>query len=215
MFTDTMVRAILDGRKRQTRRLVGIDTLMESKTPGYDLTWRGRAPVRSIAQQRRLGARSWQDFEHAEFCRLCPYGIPGDRIWVRETWRYYDWTEDGCPYVLYRADDKLLLHGGQLPESVGDAWAELSRAENTRIDGKAADRKWRPSMFMPRWASRITLEVTEVRAQRLASITEHEAELEGVASWAEFVLLWDSINAKKAPFESNPWVWAISFEVVS
>jgi hypothetical protein len=203
LFNGAMVYEILAGRKRQTRRLM-------RPQPKHGV---GR-----YTDDGRPGECDWvlldKDGDPCDV-PIIPWGRPGDRIWVRETWRYYDWTEEGCPYVLYRADDKLLLHGGQLPESVGHTWAELSRAENTRIDGKAADRKWRPSMFMPRWASRITLEVTEVRAQRLASITEQEAELEGVDSRLEFELLWDAINAKKVPFASNPWVWAISFEVVS
>ncbi len=94
IFSGPMVRAILDGRKTRTRRLVGLTQLQPSETPGYDWTFRGRAPVRSIAQQQRRKGSGWQDLTTAELLALCPYGRPGDRLWVRETFCLRDPATD-------------------------------------------------------------------------------------------------------------------------
>ena len=138
----------------------------------------------------------------------CPYGYIGDKLWVRETW-----TPDGV--------DK-------------DAAKLLKRAPvHYRADGEAPEFlnvKWRSPRFMPRWASRITLEITDVRVQRLQAISEEDALAEGVVCndgspfiqgipttliqqpREEFMHLWDSINAKRGyGWDSNPWVWAIMF----
>jgi hypothetical protein len=203
LFSAPMVRAILAGRKTQTRRLI--------RNPG-------RLDGLMLAGEEA----NWS-----------PYGGPGDRLWVKENWRYADWTDDGMPYIEYAADNARRLVE-DVPEDWADrveaVWARLSEPENYGIDGKAADRKWRPSIFMPRWASRITLEVTEVRVQRLQEISEKDAEAEGadltraeeegVLGYAEvgpremFAALWDDINGKRAPWSSNPWVWAITFRRV-
>ena len=143
-------------------------------------------------------------------CR-CPYGKPGDRLWVRETWVPVS-TFDPSPETgaLYRADPMY------------DGTTEF-------------DWKWRPSIHMPRWASRITLEVTEVRVERLQDISEEDAKAEGVNGGClkcgqenpcgcgvpspchldSFVYVWNEINAKRGyPWESNPWVWVVGFQAV-
>jgi len=209
LFSAPMVCAILDGRKTQTRRLV-------------------RNPARLDGLMLAGEEPEWS-----------PYGRLGDRLWVRETWRYADWTDDGMPYIEYAADNARRLVE-DVPEDWADrveaVWARLSEPENYGIDGKAADRKWRPSIFLPRWASRLTLEVTEVRVQQLQEISEEDAIAEGVTTRCEersndyhgdqtdhlthatgachveaFAHLWDDINGKRAPWSSNPWVWAITF----
>lgn len=134
----------------------------------------------------------------------CPYGAPGDRLWVRETWAKAGEVGDD---IEYRADN---------PDPLGA--------------------RWRPSIHMPRWASRLLLEVTAVRVERLQDISEDDACAEGVqeldgtldelALYARakkmgecatdsrvwFAELWDSINGTRAPWASNPFVWVVSFK---
>lgn len=176
IFSGAMVRAILDERKTQTRRVVrGHPHTMEPLNIG------------------------------------CPYGVPGDRLWVRETWGQ---TEQGDEWGYYRgkADARLPV---------------LFRADDPT--GGDDDEYWRPSIHMPRWASRITLEVIGVRVERVQDISEDDARAEGVTPTAPlgktghavgaeyaaaFAALWDSINGKRAPWASNPWVWAVEFQRV-
>ena len=136
----------------------------------------------------------------------CPYGVPGDRLWVRETWT----TESP------RWD-------GEKPEAFMDSVLTHNDALLYKATDKDADRIWRPSIFMPRWASRITLEITDVRVERLQDISEADAEAEGatpqvvlpgdaVSYVAGFYWLWDSINAKRGyGWDRNPLVWVITF----
>jgi hypothetical protein len=107
-----------------------------------------------------------------------------------------------------------------------DTWADLSRPENIAIDGKAADRRWRPNIHIPRWASRLTLENTEVRVERVQDITLDDMLAEGIAALPEWEgnqvstescwrSLWDSINGPRGyGWDANPWVWVVSFRVV-
>jgi hypothetical protein len=131
--------------------------------------------------------------------RICPYGQPEDRLWVRERWAYHPDFPDLARRAIYRAD----------PECEHDA-----------------DR-WRPSIHMPRWASRISLEITGVRVERLQSISERDSRAEGVTiephhsrgyCAGEFLPpemrayrdLWETINGPGS-WEANPWVWVIEF----
>jgi len=217
IFSGPMVRAIIEGRKTQTRRIV-----------------RGH-PNRVLWNPVVMnGYAGWTD-EHGRPVRW-PYGKPGDRLWVRETWKYADWTEDGIPWIRYRADDAVLTRHPD--RDISDVWAELSELSNYKIDSRAADRRWRPSIHMPRWASRITLDVTGVRVERLQEISEDDAIAEGVghgfqmnAGWPDylhiepdghcsltqdtaemsFATLWESLNGPDS-WEANPWVWVIEFK---
>lgn len=174
MFKGEMVRAILAGRKTQTRRII------KPQPTG--------APV---------------SLEHW----ACPYGAPGDRLWVREAWMADPLGSRGRGQV---ANYPVLYRVG-----FGDLWPEMAALVTPR---------WKSPIFMPRWASRITLEITDVRVQRLQDITTEDATAEGVFSttmsngiqWssasAAFQSLWDSINRKTHPWASNPWVWALTFK---
>ena len=123
----------------------------------------------------------------------CPHGAPGDRLWVRETWAH-ERDGTGCPDdtgVLYRATDP--------------GW-----------DDEGTGLRWRPSIFMPRIASRILLEITDVRVQRLQEISDEDARAEGYdrshafpREW--FALLWERINGTGS-WHANPWAWAITFQ---
>ena len=218
LFSAPMVRAILADRKTQTRRV------MRTNHVGYRsfLRWDGRPHTRAMmACSNGDPGRP----ESSVFCEDNRIGVPGDRLWVRETWRYHDWTEDGLPWIAYRADDSAALCEdvtADWADRVCDVWATLSDPDNYQIDGAARDRKWRSPLFLPRWASRLTLRVTSVRVERLQAITEEDAIAEGVAvdpaalaSGAThrqaFADLWDSLNGKRAPWASDPWVWRIEF----
>jgi hypothetical protein len=125
----------------------------------------------------------------------CPYGLPGDRLWVRETWGPRITNGEPDPrqqYVKYRADD---VDDSPCDENDWHEWED----------------RWRPSIHMPRWASRITLEVTGVRIERLQDISEADARAEGVVDTLAFEELWDSINGSGA-WDANPWCWCISFK---
>lgn len=190
LFSGEMVRAILDGRKTQTRRVIKPNHAGRVKEPGSRRNWHLADPNAVLA---------------------CPYGQPGDLLWVRETWSQD--SRGGClpngeDAVYYRADfpsDKI--------------WAG----------------SWKPSIHMPRWASRITLRVTDVRVERVQDISEADAQAEGaefselpcfsripnqrrgfrqIAGYrAGFLTLWDSINAGRGyGWDTNPWVWALTFE---
>jgi hypothetical protein len=231
-----MVRAILAGTKTQTRRMVkpvkfcpiwgsavGHEggAWLYGSPAALGLRDRGdhwSIPIRGDVLQRMCTEEAYGWGAGAG----CPYGVAGDRLWVRESWQYANWTEEGEPYIRYAADDaQRLVDCGQIPEEwidrLEDKWAGLSTPANYAIDNRAADRRWRPSIHMPRWASRITLEITDVRVQRLQDITYEDAEMEGVCCDMSartfrdhFHALWDRINGAGA-WNANPWVWALTF----
>jgi hypothetical protein len=129
---------------------------------------------------------------------ICPYGVVGDRLWVREAWSIAEKKFDPeVSRIVYRADGV-----DPLPDATGRA-------------------RWRPSIHMPRAASRLLLEVTEVRIERLKDITDKDARAEGVdltglglTSYRQaFFWLWRSINGQES-LDSNPWVWVISLKKV-
>jgi hypothetical protein len=193
LFSGPMVRAILDGSKTQTRRTFKGTT--EHKGP--------YSPAYMEAHQQASGWGS-----------ICPYGIPGNQLWVRETWQH---NIGNGPPIIYRAD-----HG---------AAQSVYEADLATGAWKVAVSGWRPSIFMPRIASRILLEITDVRVQRLQEISEGDARAEGVSDGGclscgnpepcgcgspqpdardGFAWLWQSIHGP-ASWDANPWVWAITF----
>jgi len=204
LFSAPMIGAILSGSKSQTRRTVRTVPSCHDADRAVPalLVKRGEHAGSCVVLDDKLGPAwspaggdpyrpyQWHD-------RLSPFGEPGDRLWVRETWRPMSWSLHGTPArgeteIEYRAD-------------VGDRDDDTERAP------------WRPSIFLPRWASRITLEVTGVRVERLQAVTEADAKAEGVRPnhlgfhREMFCTLWDAINAKRAPWASNPWIWVVSF----
>jgi hypothetical protein len=220
-----MVRAVLEGRKTQTRRVI--------KSPAKNMQASGMRVIERIVDgirdwRMRLKSGAWEEYTHHKFLDKCPYGMPGDRLWVRETWKptglFWDMPNmrtQACSRFVYRADDEHLKR-------------------DTHI-------KWRPSIHMPRWASRIQLEVVSVRVERVQDIKNDDAIAEGIecehaydgtpgfgidmGMWyrdysssvrsaktqdprESFESLWDSINGKKYPWDSNPWVWVVEFKVL-
>lgn len=216
LFSGPMVQAILDGQKTQTRRIawkMDIHREMRKLDPSMPALWAG-----AVHPARESGYVSWYPGNTGGLAELtkkqydkgfeCPYGKLGDRLWVRETW---------AARISYDS------YSGVSPE-VGRV--EYRQSPNWTFEIPEERGKWRPSIFMPRWASRITLEITKIRVERLQEITEEDAKAEGVVSsragtiasfgealaLAQFRILWDVINHKRASWESNPWVWVVEFK---
>lgn len=200
LFSTPMILALLDGRKTQTRRIVKpqLTTDVRSGALGH---WSIQPDVREF---------------------VCPFGAPGDRLWVKEAHAFsvvdpdgLDWHDDPENWdVIYRADEHQPAGG----------WRDA--------DGKPMTAPWRPSIHMPRWASRITLEIVGVRVERLQSISEEDARAEGAkcadeATGREVIFpgaskagsyrlhyrhIWEQINGPDS-WDANPWV--IEFRRVS
>ena len=184
IFNSEMVRAILDGRKTQTRRV-----------------------VKGVNRMNWLKGAS----NHVVHCvDSCPYGQVGDRIWVRETWfNQKEAYEKSKKLVSKWKYGKSSLEESKYPDIMYQA----------DYVGKKMLCKWKPSIHMPRWASRITLEIKDVRVERLQEISEEDAIEEGIPNAAyainpiwSFESLWDSIHKKENTWEDNPWVWVIEFK---
>lgn len=181
IFKPDMVKAMLCGAKTQTRRLV---------KPNDDGRFSYRGEERHVSDP--------------EATKACRYGLPGDRLWVRET--FYNSRGDDSMPTYYKADQDTLMP----------------------VDFGYHQGPWSPSIYMPRWASRITLEVVSVRIARLHDITEEDAEAEGVTEvqmadgeggfiypkkggYREaYQRLWNSIHEEES-WQRNPWVWVVEF----
>jgi hypothetical protein len=228
LFTGDMVRAILDGRKSQTRRVI-------MPQP----TYRENAGFCLKGQCYGLGFSPKET--QLNFIRICCPYVQGDRLWVRETWWHpepysYGSTPSGeelkCPRMVSRHAPVHYAADGEPPNIPNTHYPRgLRNGAYSAPDPWAIWTK-RPSIHMPRWASRILLEITEVRVERVQEIDAMECMYEGIeisqvddagpfpvgpteaSGWyrTEYRKLWDSLNGKKYPWQSNPWVWTISFE---
>ncbi|KYJ17759.1 hypothetical protein AIY98_13285 [Salmonella enterica subsp. enterica serovar Typhimurium] len=193
IFNAEMVNAILSGRKTQTRR-----PIKWKQTRFTEIAERDDGSLWPWAEDCERGGDIWF---------ACPYGEIGDRIWVRETFRVHSRATDVATLV-YRA-------------SVRNSWTEQTHRVPVAVcNTPATPEKWTPSIHMPRWASRITLEITGVRVERLNSITESDAEAEGVTDTGfgdllvdGYRYLWKSIYGEES-WAANPWVWVIEFKRV-
>lgn len=224
LFRGELVRKILAGKKSQTRRPVK----PQPRERGFISTgWcrcddcgndYKRAPKRCKCGCTLFKSNSkiisWED---------CPFGAPGDRLWVKEGWRWYS-RDRGCGVeggLEYRADC------GHRAVIIQD---RIARDRFLSDVAKGLGNKWRHPNHMPRYASRLTLEITDVRVERLCSISEEDAQAEGYEAWdrdcdsghtigqsaAElFQESWDAIYAAKGyGWKDNPWCWVISFRKV-
>lgn len=218
IFNAEMVRAILDGRKTQTRRIMKKQP-EPSKAREGDFYFPCDKMQSMVHVSDFIPGNSMIPDAHEFFSKCCPFGEVGDRIWVRETWARYN-IDQNSHDMAYRA-------------SMPDDWPKEGR--------------WRPSIHMPRWASRITLEITGVRVERLSVISHEDAGREGIHTevwdqtvvarnyaaddeffqfWSEsmphyvemnelfrasFHSLWQSIYGEES-WQANPWVWVIEFK---
>ncbi len=168
---------------------------------------------------------------HAIHCR---FGTPGSLLWVRETWKAVERESDGVDGIMFAADNTFVPI--ENTREAADRWIAA------RKDNVGQDKTWRPSIFLPRWASRISLVVTDIRVERLQAIGEEDARAEGVEEMpraeppfqeikryrvygkggeglacpygarVSYSTLWDSINGPGS-WEANPWVWVVAFQV--
>ena len=202
LFSAPMIQAILSGSKTQTRRLLKAKTLRDLEL-GHQL-----GECFALEDPRSIDCGYIQSF--------CPYGQIGDQLWVRESW-----YQKGTVCRSYPDDDEYHFFGHKQAAYVADGDAP-----------KDWTVKKRPSIHMPRWASRIQLEITNIRVERLNDISEQDAAAEGIEniqsspefsewygtksggnSYAAFKYLWLSINGPDS-WAMNPWVWVVEFKVI-
>ena len=189
LFSGEMVRAILDGRKTQTRRVIKPQPKKAMIYAACDSIWITKGETFLPSQPK------W----------IAPYGQTGDRLWVRETWGIdpNDWFPNPSPSAIGFMLNKIQYRADWKDEPYH--WG------------------WHPSIFMPRWASRITLEITDVRVERLQDISEDDCWHEGIRLGGTVTFtagykilfrdLWDKLNNKRGySWKSNPWVWVIEFK---
>lgn len=200
IFNAEMVNAILSGRKTQTRRVIQspAKSMQANGMQVIEFREAGDKWYGDHVFSMRGSSGTWHDYTKEQFLAQCPFGAVGDRMWVRETWSAHSCFDD------YKSNDLgplLSLH----------YWA----------DGTLKTGKKRPSIHMPRWASRISLEITGVRVERLNDITlgdvckelgcglyDFQPATDGFRVWSE---LWNSIYGAES-WQANPFVWVIEFK---
>ncbi len=232
IFNGEMVRAILNGRKAQTRRIVNWHGLNEGLNLNFSGLEAREYPNGWVIESDSRSSSEWR-------CKptLCPFGSIGDRIWVRETWeivsheldedgRIQPWTPDRPATVIHEMPFGNGYYSGH---AIYAADGDFTQGDDDGYeDGRSC---WKPSIHMPRAASRILLEITDVRVKRLREISQADAEAEGVGKlkkgfwknyqpgWTEFQLtargsfatLWKSIYGDESWY-ADPWVWVIEFK---
>ena len=241
LFKGDMVRAILDGRKTQTRRVIdcALNTWHIKKLLGdWGLSEEGECidGVFDYDYQTEVDDCSSDSVK-------CPYGKPGDRLWVRENLTWESYASKGFSDVSYEADNTNVE--AEIPEK----WCPPINHTQTHFE-EGTNISWStgfvPSIFMPRWASRILLEITDIRVERVRDISEKDCFAEGiktsifcpacegkedgccccdhtgrvrigsgsfVSAEHEFHTLWDSINKKRGyGWDVNPWCWVVEFK---
>ena len=216
LFSSAMVRALLDGSKTQTRRIIKPQPT-QPRQAGYIL---------HATDKSREGGFQWSDADCKNLSEPvhCPYGQPGERLWVRETCRAEE--EKGLDGVRYVADN--IFRPIENTREAADAWVDLYHYGKRR--GATV-----PPIHTPRWTSRLLLEIIAVRVERLQGISETDAKAEGIESrdgegfyWRDYELkngwhanhpvmsyetLWRAINGPNS-WAANPWVWVVEFKVI-
>lgn len=230
LFSAPMVRAILDGRKTVTRRIVKLNRWGTVSIRQDGITYGCYLDEKLGLAWRPFGGSGLVAYPQDKIESGCPFGAPGDRLWVREKWQSA--YARGCWGTLFAADESFVQ--GKRQHTNGPHL-------NAEDRSPAYPPKWKPSIHLPRWASRLMLEVVSVRVERLQEITEEDARDEGVGQFvtgaregnpdqyrATFRDLWDSLHVKRErgrkthnkahaelakdfSWDANPWVWRIEF----
>lgn len=198
LFKGPMVRKILADEKTNTRRIMNPQPVPDPNFLG-GIVWKTKKYETSI-ESINLG----------HFPEVCPFGAPGQKLWVRESFvigaKGWNPGPDAKPALWYRADNNENL-----------LWTHENGETNFEIP-------WKPSIHMPRWASRLALEIVNVRVERLQDISEEDAKSEGVtiapgdiqspdsrSYRGAFAFLWNQINSERGSWSDNPYTWVISF----
>ena len=203
LFSGKMVKAILAGRKTQTRRLVKPQPHPDFPINCIRCDWYSPIVIRS--GEETPGPEVF-GFASEDEGWPCPYGAPGNRLWVRETFQFVHANSDGQRQT-FASHVQFTQHDYR--------WIEYAA---TPKDNEPPP-KWKPSIFMPRWASRITLEITGIRVERLKDISNEDCFAEGLPAettkgnrtW--YGDLWEEINGKGS-WDANPWVWCLTFRKI-
>jgi hypothetical protein len=210
LYSGEMIRAILAGTKTETRRTRGLGRINEDPD-----AWALVSRFLTSGSELQF---TFQNYDDCDFVEIkSPYGKAGDGLWCKETFVIEsNWgldSEDGYPPPF---DDGRPIKRVERRNEFNPAYWEQCHYRATDpapdlldLESEEIVCRWRPSMFMPRWASRITQEIIGITVQRLHDMTEANAVAEGVKSLAGYKELWDSINGKKYPWAMNPWVWRI------
>ncbi|WP_121774884.1 hypothetical protein [Acinetobacter bereziniae] len=214
LFSAPMVSAILEGRKTQTRRVINPQPEGKTLQSNLDGKW----------LSKKFNGLLLPKIEDLPI--HCPYGKIGDRLWVRETWSTVNLY--GEIALAYKADGEVIrvVENESFQDEDGLINYDDPRLEkysfatwaDDLLEGKEGN--WKPSIHMPRWASRILLEITSIRVEQLQDISESDCLKEGVGSpilrdckKPKFMQLWESINGADS-WTVNPWVWVVEFKII-
>ena len=204
LFSGPMVRAILDGRKTQTRRIIkGVDSWPCARGCDGGVSW---------------ATPDGRPYPEHGFIK-CPYGQPSDRLWVREKHAFVDSIVDNCEredptHVAFDADKTIWVYE-RCPHN-SKVVPQLLRGNDEFAGYNPKKFNWRPSIYMPRWACRLVLHVTALRVERLQGIDPLDCVAEGADPEVDhavpkFMDLWESIHGAGS-WEQNPWLWVVEFK---
>lgn len=242
LFNSEMVKAILDDRKTQTRRIIKLQPPENSRVIYDSLDcYEGEGWAFQYPKQIAGGLYHNAIFELPQKGK-CPYGQVGDRLYVREKWGYWGCTTGGDPEEHYKS---VMYHADGVKRNIHfdtfKAMVDLGPHQNIKHKSDCVyedyEMRWYcdchsewwqrkkiiSSIYMPKWAARIWLEVTNIRVERVQDISEEDCVSEGIKHCVDlskktsdhfrFIVLWDSINNKRGfGWNKNPWVWVVEFK---